>query len=746
MKPEWVKYRTGLIVIVVATVLLEVLSCIQYGYARKQVERELVRTSYTDIMSASLCIQLEMKETETIIQQQVWLLEANLKDTAYIQQVLSHMVCEEDDNIVGAGVAYKPGFFPEQGIWYELYALWHPGDSVTLMQVGGADHDYTQKEFYLHAMQGDPVHWTSPYNDAKGARGHVITCSVPLRNKSGEIVATAFADLKTEWMGESINVRRAHPAAFTMVITESGELVADPPDSLASQALIDQLIGMCNDTTVEKEVVQTSKDKKHSVMSMAFHDEWKGADGHMYYRTRREAPHWVMAAVCYDKEAFSELRNMRLFSGLLRVVGLLILALIIHLLANNGRKFADTQMAQERIEGELKVAREIQHELLPKPTDASLKRPYTIACSLTPAREVGGDLYDYFVRDEKLFFCIGDVSGKGVPSAMLMAVVHTLFRSTAARESQPARIMQAINETSCQNNESNMFVTMFIGVLDLPTGRLRYCNAGHDRPIEVRTPQSQATAPLIEGAVEGLPCEANIPIGLFDDFRFVGQETVLEDRSTLFLYTDGLTEAMNPARKQFGLERVMKVIEGRGSRAESREPSSPKALLEAMTQAVHRFVEGAEQSDDLTMLAIRYERPENMDEGHRSLVIDANIREVSRLGAFIKEVCAEREVEDSMAKNIRLAVEEAVVNIIDYAQTETVEVDAYSNNEVLRIVIRDSGAAFDPTEVREADTSLSAEERPVGGLGILLVRQLMDSINYERIDGKNVLTLIKKIR
>jgi len=628
-------------------------------------------------------------------------------------------------------VAYKPNFFPEHGYWYEPYIRWVSDDSVTISQIGSADHDYTQKEFYLHAMQGNPVHWTSPYYDPKGAQAHVITCSVPLRKKSGEIVAVAFADLKTDWMGASINVRHANPSTFSMAMTDSGELVADPPDSLASPALIDQLIRMCNDTTVEKVVVRPAEKNRPSVMSMAFYDEQKKADGHMYYSIRRDEPHWIMAAVSYDKEAFSELRNLRMISGLLRVVGLLILALIIHLLADNGRKFADTQMAQERIEGELKVAREIQHELLPKSTDASLKRPYTIACSLTPAREVGGDLYDYFVRDEKLFFCIGDVSGKGVPAAMLMAVVRTLFRSAASHESQPARIMQTINETSCQNNETNMFVTMFVGVLDLPTGRLRYCNAGHDLPIGISNQGLD---------IEPLPCEANIPIGLFDDFRFVGQEIKVENNATLFLYTDGLTEAMNPSRKQFGLERVMKVLKKlKGS-------GSVEELLEAMTKAVHSFVEGAEQSDDLTMLAIRYEMPENKDEWNRSLVIDANIREVTRLNAFIKEVSAELKLEDSMAKNIRLAVEEAVVNIIDYAQTETVEVEAYSNGEALRIVIRDSGVAFDPTEVREADTSLSAEERPVGGLGILLVRQLMDSINYERIAGKNVLTLIKQIK
>lgn len=150
------------------------------------------------------------------------------------------------------------------------------------------------------------------------------------------------------------------------------------------------------------------------------------------------------------------------------------------------------------------------------------------------ALEVGGDLYDYFIRDEKLFFCIGDVSGKGVPSSLVMAVVHALFNSLTQHESNPAHLMRSINVTACEGNKTNMFVTMFIGVLDLPTGRLRYCNAGHDAPL------------IIAHGVAPLSVKPNLPLGVFGDTNYTLQEEQLPQEATLLLYTDGLTEMSNP--------------------------------------------------------------------------------------------------------------------------------------------------------------------------------------------------------
>jgi sigma-B regulation protein RsbU (phosphoserine phosphatase) len=355
-----------------------------------------------------------------------------------------------------------------------------------------------------------------------------------------------------------------------------------------------------------------------------------------------------------------------------------------------------------------------------------------ICGSLVPAREVGGDLYDYFIRDEKLFFCIGDVSGKGVPAAMLMAVTHGLFRSASAHESNPARIMQYINEVSCQGNDSNMFVTMFIGVLDLPTGHLRYCDAGHDAPFIT-----------VDGQWSMTDIIPHLPVGVFDDVKYGVQKTSLQPDSTIFLYTDGLTEAKNEGHEQFGLERTKAVLN-------TCSDKEPQQVLEMVTEAVGGFVKDAEQSDDLTMLAIRYTPKQFQSTLTETLVLKNDVHEVTRFSSFMKSVTEKLGIETSLARKLRLAVEEAVVNVINYAYPAGTEGDVtikmMSDGNKLHCQIIDAGVPFDPTAKKKVDTTLSVEERQIGGLGIHLVRELMDSINYEREDGKNILTLTKNIK
>ena len=289
--------------------------------------------------------------------------------------------------------------------------------------------------------------------------------------------------------------------------------------------------------------------------------------------------------------------------------------------------------------------------------------------------------------------------------------------------------MQTINETLCEGNESNMFVTMFIGILDLPTGRLCYCNAGHDAPVVV--------------GGEALPVKANMPLGLFDDFTYQMQETVLEGGSMLFLYTDGVTEAMNGQRKQFGLSRVNAVLQGSAD-------LTPQQLLEKMTQQVHAFVEDAPQSDDLTMLAIRYSPVVHDLLFDEELTLQNDVLQVKDLNAFVKQAMSRLGIEQSLAREIQLAVEEAVVNVMEYAYPEDeigdITVRISSDEQWLKFIIKDSGAAFDPTLKDTSDIPMTAKERPEGGLGIFLVREMMESINYTRTDGMNVLTLLKKIK
>ena len=206
----------------------------------------------------------------------------------------------------------------------------------------------------------------------------------------------------------------------------------------------------------------------------------------------------------------------------------------------------ESTTAKASLESELHIAHNIQMSMIPKTFPAFPQRnDIELYASLTPAKAVGGDLYDFFIRDEKLFFCIGDVSGKGVPASLVMAVSRTLFRNISAHTEQPSHIVDMMNVNVCEGNESCMFVTLFVGVLDLKTGHLRYSNAGHD-------------APYLQASM--LPCDPNLPIGLMPEHEYSEQEITLAPGSTLFLYTDGLTEAENARQEMFGRKRVEDVI------------------------------------------------------------------------------------------------------------------------------------------------------------------------------------------
>jgi serine phosphatase RsbU (regulator of sigma subunit) len=249
-------------------------------------------------------------------------------------------------------------------------------------------------------------------------------------------------------------------------------------------------------------------------------------------------------------------------------------------------KLEDVTTQKERIESELRIARNIQLSMVPNvfPELPEIE----IFASMTPAKAVGGDLYDFFVRDNQLFFCIGDVSGKGVPAALFMMMTKSLFRAYSSEESMPDRIVTLMNKTICENNKNHMFVTLFVGVFDMESGLLRYCNAGHENPI------------IINKEASLLPVNRIFPVGFFADTTYNMQEAVIDPQTTILLYTDGLSEAMDADEKMFGNERILEDV----NQAIQTGKLSPKALIDQLTQSVHLFVGDTEQSDDLTMLAI----------------------------------------------------------------------------------------------------------------------------------------------
>lgn len=246
----------------------------------------------------------------------------------------------------------------------------------------------------------------------------------------------------------------------------------------------------------------------------------------------------------------------------------------------------EVTIQKERIESELRIAHQIQMSTVP--TDFHLHPALNIYGSMTPAKIVGGDLYDFFVRDGQLFFCIGDVSGKGVSAAMFMMMTTSLFRTCSSMESRPDGILSLINKNLCENNRKNMFVTLLVGVLDLASGLLRYSSAGHENPIIIG---SEATF---------LPLARVFPAGIIDTTVYQTQEIVMEPQTTLLLYTDGLTEARNANRELLGRQRIL----AEANRAIQAARTEPQEVIDRMVHAVSEFTGDTEQSDDLTLLAI----------------------------------------------------------------------------------------------------------------------------------------------
>ena len=250
----------------------------------------------------------------------------------------------------------------------------------------------------------------------------------------------------------------------------------------------------------------------------------------------------------------------------------------------------ETTASKERIESELRIAHDIQMGMVPKMFPPFPERDdVDLYAKLIPAKEVGGDLYDFFIENDKFYFIVGDVSGKGVPASLVMAVTCRLFRTVAGHFQTPAEIVMALNDALAESNESNMFCTFFIGILDLKTGHLNYCNAGHNAPV-ILTPLGEA---------KFMHVEANLPLGLFCGFPYEGQECVIEKGSSIFLYTDGVTEAENAEKELYSDERMLQQLNVLRS-------DNTHEVIDALLQDIEKHVGTAPQSDDITIMYFTY--------------------------------------------------------------------------------------------------------------------------------------------
>lgn len=393
----------------------------------------------------------------------------------------------------------------------------------------------------------------------------------------------------------------------------------------------------------------------------------------------------------------------------------------------------ETTASKERIESELKIAHDIQMSMVPKTFPPFPdRREFDIYATLIPAREVGGDFYDFFfIDDQRLCFAIADVSGKGVPASLFMALTKTMFRAIGGRENPTTEIiLSRLNGEICRDNDSCMFVTVFCGILDVRTGQVAYSNAGHNLPYI-----------LSNGAVMALPKTQGMALGVTESADFHAGQLLLKPGDRLVLYTDGVTEAMDKEDQLFSESRLETTLRGVNG-------LSSKEVIERVVKEVQHFSGGASQSDDITLLALGYVGPKETDEGTLSVQLKNNLSELQRMNQIVTAFGERHGLASELVFRLTLVLEEIITNAISYGYEDDLEheilVRLFWQDPNMRIEVEDDGRPFNPLKAPSPDMGKPLAERQVGGLGIHLVREMMDELEYRRENDKNLLILKTK--
>lgn len=629
--------RISLWVMLCVVVILAVTAFVGNTYVVRSIKLEESVKANGLLYIVGQRIDASLISVEVAVRNHLSDIRENLDKPDALYRITQKML-EDNPDIVGSAIAFRPSHFPGEGVWFSPYS-YREGNTIRSKQLGSADYDYHTMDWYQTTDSLKHEYWSEPYFDKGGGEMLMTTYSYPLTDDKGNLIAVVTADILLDELANLLDIKYFNKA-YACLIGRSGTFISHPRKELVLQETIFSIAEKSGYPEL-KEIGQEVIDGKSGMR------EWQSpAYGRSYiFFVPLQHTGWSLAIVCKASELFRGLYKTTMFLAVLFILMLVLLIWIlrraIHRLiaplttftqavdevADGNlqaslpvihskdemlrlhRSFSTMQQslvrqmeelrqvteAKGRIEGELKVAQDIQLSMLPKPfTPAADSKCLDIYGQLISAKEVGGDLYDFFIRKGKLFFCIGDVSGKGVPAALVMARTLNQFRDVACYEDNLETIVKAINKTMCDGNDTFMFVTFFAGVLDLSSGLLRYCNAGHNKPYVVGgavAVSGSATSPC-----EELPAKPCLPLGVDEGVSYVVGECVLPLGAMLFLYTDGLTEAMNLQREQFGCGRL---AENLGSE------ECCQSQIEMMTQAVRRFVGDAPQSDDLTMLAIR---------------------------------------------------------------------------------------------------------------------------------------------
>ena len=555
------------------------------------------------------------------------------------------------NNVKGYFTAFEPDYYPQKGTWFEPYVYKQKNGEIAIKELGTASHDYHQSKWYIRAKKEDVSFWTDPYyfEPDPGEKGAYSTFVMPLHDQNGRFIGVCGADMSLDWLTNELKIidiqskntgmhnideKYRDLDFYTFIINNDGTYIAHPEER---RVLKDNVLDYVKRKGGEQ-FDRIVHDMLHHQSGMAnVHIDGTPA---MIYYAPLEYTNWSMAIVVPRRAMGRPIILLALSIIGASILGIIILNIITHRGIRQATKpleslahsadevakgnfdsplpeikyndeicqlrdsFATMQQSlvsyihdlevttakKAAIESELSVAHRIQMSMVPSQFPPFPKRTdIDIYGSLTPAKSIGGDLFDFFIRDEHLYFCIGDVSGKGVPAALMMTVIRYLFRSVANHVDEASEIVRLINDCFSASNDSLLFCTFFLGVLDLKTGHLQYCNAGHERPF------------LISSGVQELPLKPNMALGVMEGTAFAAQDIQLTPDTTLFLYTDGLTDAANPEEQRLGRDRIVGILQ----QAVDEGLTDATSCVRYVTDRVNAYVKDAPQADDLTLFAIR---------------------------------------------------------------------------------------------------------------------------------------------
>ena len=600
--------------------------------SREAVRQEAISHATQILDKTSLRVEGILNRAEVATQMTEWLIQRH-PDKADSMFVYSRGMLQNNPDFYTCSIAFEPYYFNQYGRYFSAYSK-HVGDSIRTLQGGSDYYQYFFMDWYLMPQLLDKPCWTEPYMDLDAPTNTyemVTSYCQAIKNKQGEFIGVINTSLSLNWLSHTISAVKPYPNSYSIMIGRGGTYFVHPDTTKITRHTIFTQTMETPDTAMTA-LGHAMQRGEEGMKRMTIDDK----DCYVFYKPLGKTG-CSMAIVCPESDIFGGFDRLRhtvmgiVFVGLLLMLYFFIKIITrelspLHRLAKEAETIAsgqfdtklpdfqrndeigmlshsfgnmqqslvryidelkETTAQKASIESELNVASSIQMSMLPSvfPDREGLD----MYASMTPAKEVGGDLYGYLLKDEKLYFCVGDVSGKGVPASLFMAQVTRLFRTLANQMIQPADICTQMNEAlSGEENQTCMFVTLFIGLVDLKTGHLSFCNAGHNPPV-------------IGGGEhhgEFLQMLPNFPIGVMPGLEFQGEEIDCIKGRPLFIYTDGLNEAENREHDQFGDDHLIDILR-------NTHFDTARQVVETLAAKVEEHRDGAEPNDDLTMMCLR---------------------------------------------------------------------------------------------------------------------------------------------